>query len=132
MTFVEKPYLSECRLDSWLWAARFYKTRSLAASNIKKGLVRLSGKMITKPASPVCVGSLLVVEQDLVVKTILVEEIAVKRVSFEKAKKFYRVISKDSSEVATFFQRETRFKPDKRVRRNLKALKNKLHYLSDN
>ena len=132
MTFVEKPYLSECRLDSWLWAARFYKTRSLAASNIKKGLVRLSGKMITKPASPVCIGSRLVIEQDLVVKTILVEEIAVKRVSFEKAKNFYRVISEDSSKDATFFKAKTRYKPDKKARRSLKALKEKLHFLSDN
>ena len=132
MTFVEKPHLSECRLDSWLWAARFYKTRSLAASNIKKGLVRVSGKTITKPASPLCIGSLLVIEQDLVIKTILVEEIAVKRVSFEKAKKFYRVITKDSSEVKTFFQAKTRYEPDKKVRRNLKALKEKLHFLSDN
>tara|TARA_Y200000002_G_C22528131_1_gene598583 strand:+ start:534 stop:932 length:399 start_codon:yes stop_codon:yes gene_type:complete len=132
LTFVEKPHLSECRLDSWLWAARFYKTRSLAASNIKKGLVRLSGKTITKPASPLCIGSLLVIEQDLVIKTILVEEIAVKRVSFEKAKKFYRVMTKDSSEVKTFFQAKTRYEPDKKVRRNLKALKEKLHFLSDN
>ena len=132
MTFVEKPHLLECRLDSWLWAARFYKTRSLAASIIKKGLVRLSGKTITKPASSLCIGSLLIIEQDLVVKKILVEGIAVKRVSFEKAKEFYRVISKDSSEVATFFQAKSRYKPDKRARRNLKALKEKLHFLSDN
>ena len=124
--------MSECRLDSWLWAARFFKTRSLAASSIKKGLVRVSGKTITKPASPLCIGSLLVIEQDLVIKTILVEEIAVKRVSFEKAKKFYRVITKDSSEVKTFFQAKTRYEPDKKVRRNLKALKEKLHFLSDN
>ena len=88
--------------------------------------------MVTKPASPVCIGSLLVIEQDLVVKTILVEVIAVKRVSFEKAKKFYRVISKDSSKVTTFFQAKTRYKPNKKVRRNLKALKEKLHFLSDN
>ena len=132
MTFVEKPYLSECRLDSWLWAARFYKTRSLAASNIKKGLVRLSGKTTTKPASLLNLGSQLVIEQDLVIKTILVEEIAVKRVCFEKAKNFYRVISKDSIENATFFQAKTRFKPDKKARRSLKALKEKLHFLSDN
>ena len=124
--------MSECRLDSWLWAARFYKTRSLAASSIKKGLVRVSGKTITKPASLLCNGSLLVIEQDLVVKTILVEVIAVKRVSFEKAKKFYRVISKDSSELKTFFQAKTRYKPDKKVRRNIRALKEKLNFLSDN
>ena len=94
--------------------------------------MRLSGKMITKPASLVCVGSLLVIEQDLVVKTILVQDITVKRVSFEKSKNFYRVISKDNSKVATFFQARTRYKPDKKARRSLKALKEKLHFLSDN
>ena len=122
----------ECRLDIWLWAARFFKTRNLAASNIKKGLVRLSGKTITKPASIVNKGSQLVIDKDLVIKTILVEEIAVKRVSFEKAKQFYKVISKDSRETATFFQARAKYKPDKKVRRNLKALKEKLRFLSDN
>ena len=94
--------------------------------------MRLSGKTITKPASPVCIGSLLVIEKDLVVKKILVEEIAVKRVSFEKAKNFYRVISQESSEDATFFKAKTRYKPDKKARRSLKALKEKLHFLSNN
>ena len=132
MTFIEKSCLSECRLDSWLWAARFYKTRNLAASNIKKGLVRIYGKTTTKPASLLNIGSQLVIEQDLEKKTIMVKEIAVKRVSFEKARKFYKVISKDSKEAATFFRAKVRYKPDKKVRRNLKALKEKLHFLSDN
>ena len=122
----------ECRLDSWLWAARFYKTRNLAASNIKKGLVSIHGKTTTKPASLLNIGSQLVIEQDLEKKTIMVKEIAVKRVSFEKARKFYNVISIDSKEAATFFQGKERYKPDKKVRRNLKALKEKLHFLSDN
>ena len=124
--------MSECRLDSWLWAARFYKTRNLAASNIKKGLVRIYGKTTTKPASLLNIGSQLVIEQDLEKKTIMVKEIAVKRVSFEKARKFYNVISIDSKEAATFFRGKERYKPDKKVRRNLKALKEKLHFLSDN
>ena len=124
--------MSECRLDSWLWAARFYKTRNLAASKIKKGLVRIYGKTITKPASLLNIGSQLVIEQDLEKKTIMVKEIAVKRVSFEKARKFYEVISKDSKEAAIFFRAKVRYKPDKKVRRNLKALKEKLHFLSDN
>ena len=132
MTFVEKSYLSECRLDLWLWAARFYKTRNLAVSNIKKGLVSLSGKTITKPSSIVIKGSQLVIEKDLVIKTILVQEIAVKRVSFEKAKQFYKVISQDNREAALFFQTRAKYKPDKKVRRNLKALKEKLHFLSNN
>ncbi len=124
--------LSQCRLDLWLWAARFYKTRNLAASNVKKGLVRILGKTKTKPSSMLNRGSQLVVEQDLVKKTVLVEEITIKRVSFEKARKFYQIISKETNEDEIYFQARTSFKPDKKARRNLKTLKEKLHFLSDN
>ena len=115
-----------------MWAARFYKTRNIAASNIKKGLVHLSGKTTTKPASLLNVGSQLFIEQNLVRKTISVKEIALKRVSSEKAKKFYKIIAENRKEADIFFQARSRFKPDKKVRRNLKALKEKLHFLSDN
>ena len=94
--------------------------------------MHLSGKIKTKPASVLSKGSQLVIEKDLVITKILVEEIAVKRVSFEKAKQFYKVISKDNREAATFFDARVKYKPDKRVRRNIKALKEKLHFLSDN
>ena len=132
MTLSEKSLAPQCRLDLWLWSARFYKTRNIAASNIKKGLVRLSGKTKTKPASLLNVGSRLLIEQNYVRKTILVKEIALKRVSFEKAKKLYKIIFEDSGEDAIFFQARARYKPDKKMRRNLKAMKEKLHFLSDN
>ncbi len=132
MSISEKPLISRCRLDLWLWAARFYKTRNIAALNIKKGLVRLSGKTITKPSSLINLDSQLVIEQNFVRKTVLVEEIAVKRVSSAKAKSFYKIIFEDRQEGAKFFQARTRYKPDKKIRRNLKALKEKLHFLSDN
>ena len=124
--------MSECRLDLWLWAARFYKTRNLAALNIKKGLVSLSGKTTTKPASILNIGSHLVVDLNSVRITILVEKIAIKRVSYEKAQLLYRIISKESEEAEIFFQARARYKRDKKVRRNLKAVKEKLHFLSDN
>ena len=132
MSLSEKPTLSQCRLDLWLWAARFYKTRSIAALNIKKGLVRLSGKTKTKPASLINLGSQLVIEQNFVRKTVLVEEIAVKRVSYVKAKNFYKIIFEDRQEGTKFIQVRTRYKPDKKIRRNLRAIKEKLHFLSDN
>ena len=119
-------------MDLWLWAARFYKTRNIAAINIKKGLVRLSGKTKTKPASLINLHSQLVIEQNFVRKTVFVEEIAVKRVSSAKAKSFYKIISEDSQEGAKFFHVRAKYKPDKKTRRNLKALKEKLHFLSDN
>ena len=65
-------------------------------------------------------------------KTVLVAELAVKRVSFEKAQSFYKIISKESKDPEIFFHGKARYKPDKRARRNLKALKEKLHFLSNN
>ncbi len=94
--------------------------------------MRLSGKITTKPASLLNVGSKLVIESEWERKTILVEEIAVKRVSFEKAKAFYKIIEEDSKRVEKFFQTREKYKPNKKARRNLNAFKEKLHFLSDN
>lgn len=38
------------RLDKWLWFARFYKTRSLAASQIQAGGILVNGRVVDKPA----------------------------------------------------------------------------------
>jgi len=43
------------RIDKWLWAARFYKTRSLAAGEIDKGRVRVNGVAV-KPARELKLG----------------------------------------------------------------------------
>ena len=88
--------------------------------------------MTTKPASLLNVGSKLVIESDWIRKTILVEKIAVKRVSFEKAKAFYKIIEQDTDSAGKFFQSREKYKPNKKVKRNLKAIKEKLHFLSDN
>ncbi len=46
------------RLDKWLWAARFYKTRALAVDEINLGRVRVCGQPV-KPARDVRVGDVL-------------------------------------------------------------------------
>ena len=94
--------------------------------------MRLSGKTKTKPASLINLDSQLVIEQNFVRKTVLVEEIAVKRVSSAKAKSFYKIIFEDRQEGAKFFQAKARYIRDKKLRRDLNALKGKLHFLSDN
>lgn len=50
------------RLDKWLWAARFYKTRSLATEEIGKGRVQVN-EQAAKPAREVRVGDLVQVRQ---------------------------------------------------------------------
>lgn len=50
------------RLDKWLWAARFYKTRSLATQEIDKGRVQVNGQ-VAKPARELKPGDLLEIRQ---------------------------------------------------------------------
>ena len=56
--------MDSCRADVWLWRARFFKTRSLAAKLVDEGRVRLtrSGQesRLDKPARPIKVGDALV------------------------------------------------------------------------
>ncbi len=49
---------SKYRLDKWLWAARFFKTRSLAADAVDGGKVRVDGDRV-KPAKEVKIGMLV-------------------------------------------------------------------------
>lgn len=46
------PSSDKVRLDKWLWAARFYKTRSLAADEIDKGRVKLNGQVAKASREP--------------------------------------------------------------------------------
>lgn len=124
--------LSKCRLDLWLWSARFYKTRNLAVLNIKKGLVRLCGKTTTKPSSQLSVGSQIIIKQDFARKMILVKEIARKRVSSEKALAYYVTLSVQVEKTETVFQSRASYKQDKKVRRHSRALKGKLNFISHN
>ena len=54
------------RIDKWLWAARFFKTRSLASDAVEKGRVRIGGANV-KPSKDVRVGDLVEIEIEHVV-----------------------------------------------------------------
>jgi ribosome-associated heat shock protein Hsp15 len=49
---------SKCRLDKWLWAARFFKTRALAVNAIEGGKIRVNTER-AKPAKEVKIGMLI-------------------------------------------------------------------------
>jgi ribosome-associated heat shock protein Hsp15 len=51
----------DVRIDKWLWAARFFKTRSLATDAVDTGRVKLEGERI-KPARTVKMGDKLVID----------------------------------------------------------------------
>jgi ribosome-associated heat shock protein Hsp15 len=67
----DKPVLAAMRVDKWLWAARFYKTRALAVDDIDKGRVQVNGQ-VAKPSRDVRPQDTLVVRQGPVTRTVVV------------------------------------------------------------
>ena len=62
---------ADMRLDKWLWAARFYKTRSLAAEEIEKGRIQVNGQA-AKPARAVRLQDRIEIRQTGWVRELLV------------------------------------------------------------
>ena len=60
------------RLDKWLWAARFFKTRGLSADEIGKGRVSVNGQ-VAKPSREVRVGDNIELRQNHVPRTVVVK-----------------------------------------------------------
>ncbi len=116
------------RLDIWLWAARFFKTRSLAKQAIEGGKVALN-EAPGKPAKGVHVGDQLAIrrgEESFVVEIVALSE---QRGPAAVAQALYR--ETDASRTAREALREQRrmqgparpaTKPDKRARRLIRAL----------
>jgi ribosome-associated heat shock protein Hsp15 len=70
--------MDSLRIDKWLWAARFYKTRSLACDEVTKHRVQINGQDV-KPAREVKVGDTLTVRQGSITKTVQVKGISAAR-----------------------------------------------------
>jgi ribosome-associated heat shock protein Hsp15 len=75
---IEKTSLDKMRLDKWLWAARFFKTRSLATQAIDNGRVKLNGERV-KPAREVKPGDRLEVHIGDADWTLAVRALAMQR-----------------------------------------------------
>ncbi len=76
------------RLDKWLWAARFYKTRSLATEAINGGKIHLNG-FRAKPSKEVKINDLLRIRRSLTEMTIAVLAVSGKRGSATIAQALY-------------------------------------------
>ncbi len=77
------------RLDKWLWHARFFKTRSLAAKQVGAGRVRVNGARVTKPAHLVGAGDVLTFARAREVEVIRVEALGTRRGPAPEARTLY-------------------------------------------
>ncbi|MCB1841416.1 MAG: RNA-binding protein [Halioglobus sp.] len=76
------------RLDKWLWAARFFKTRSLAKAAIEGGKVQLDGQKV-KVSKEIAVGDLLRIRQGWDEKIVVVKQLSDQRRGAPEAQRLY-------------------------------------------
>ena len=79
----------EVRLDKWLWAARFYKTRAMAREMIEGGKVHYNGQR-SKPGKVVELNAELTLRQGNDERTIVVAGITAQRRPASEAQQLYR------------------------------------------
>jgi ribosome-associated heat shock protein Hsp15 len=119
------------RIDKWLWAARFFKTRSVAQQAIEGGKVRLNGER-TKPAKELKAGDALVIRIGDYEWTVKVLALADKRGSATVARTLYEESEESQQKRALEVAKRRRFnepastlkgRPTKRDRRTLDSWK---------
>ena len=84
----KKTDLNRLRLDKWLWAARFYKTRSVAKHAIEGGKVYCEGSRC-KPGKEVEIGMEIRLSQGLDEKTVIIQALSEQRRGAPEAQLLY-------------------------------------------
>jgi len=115
------------RLDKWLWAARFYKTRSLAREMIEGGKVHYNGQR-TKPSKIIEIGAELKLRQGSDEKTITVLALSEHRKKASEAQMLYAeneesIVKRDkisqARKLGSLTMPHPDRRPDKKERRDL-------------
>jgi len=125
--------LEKLRIDKWLWAARFYKTRSLAATEVGKGRVDVNEQSCTKPAREVKVGDRLTIRQERLHRVVEIKALSAVRGPSPVAQLLYEetaesIQSREAEKERRRLANEPadtilHGRPTKRDRRNLEGLK---------
>ena len=121
------------RIDKWLWAARLFKTRSLAADAIKGGKVKVDDNPV-KPSREVKVGDVIQVQIEQLHKVVEVKTVVKNRVSAKQVPEVYNDLTpKEEYERIEFmraYKAEWRDRgagrPTKKERRMIERLKDEM------
>ena len=127
------------RVDRWLWAARFFRTRSLAKSAVAGGKVHVDDQRV-KPAKELRIGQTVRIHKDGVVFTVVVQNLSEQRGSAAIAQTLYEETSNsvEQRQAAVSERRMTRAglhipaqRPNKRDRRARNQLRDLDEHWSD-
>ncbi|GHG03874.1 ribosome-associated heat shock protein Hsp15 [Thalassotalea marina] len=122
------------RLDKWLWAARFYKTRAIAKQMIDGGKVFYNGQR-TKSGKTVALGDKIKLRQGYDEKEVIIIALADKRRDATFAQTLYQeteqsIKAREDNALARkqgiLFSPATDTKPDKKQRRQIRQLKERI------
>ena len=119
------------RLDRWLWASRFFKTRALAKQAIEGGKVHLNGQR-SKPGRAVSCGEMLAIRRGYDLYTIVIIGLAEKRGPAKVAQTLYteteeslllRQKAAEMRQIQQLSESPPSHRPDKRQRRKIHQFK---------
>ncbi len=80
------------RLDKWLWHARFFKTRAIAAKMVGGGKLRVNGRRMSKPGRSIRVGDVLTITLPGGVKVVRVLDMGIRRGPASEAQSLYEEV----------------------------------------
>lgn len=115
------------RLDKWLWAARFYKTRSMARDAVQSGKVQYNGQRC-KPGKIVELGASIKVPQGFDLKDLVVLQVKEQRLGSPLAQLMYeetqasemlRASNVEARKLSAFHSPRPDHRPDKKQRRKI-------------
>ena len=121
------------RLDKWLWAARFYKTRALASDAVSGGKVHLQGHRI-KPSRAVKIGDCFEIQRGYERFEVVVTALSERRGSATEAQALYeetadsrerREIESEKRKLAALQRPRSTSRPDKKQRRKIRQFTGK-------
>jgi ribosome-associated heat shock protein Hsp15 len=119
------------RLDKWLWAARFFKTRSIATEAISGGKVHVNSQRV-KPSKDVHIGDEIQVRKGSLEWTVIVQKLNIQRRSANEAQEMYqetpesiekREQNKQDQQATAGLRQRGMGRPTKRERRDIYRLK---------
>ncbi|NOZ36585.1 MAG: RNA-binding protein [Gammaproteobacteria bacterium] len=129
---MQKITAAVVRLDKWLWAARFYRTRALAVDAINGGHVHVNGIRV-KPSRGVNLGDEMRISKDTTIVSLVVRNISAKRGPATQARNLYEETA-ESIRLRERLAAERKLvaassgpkkRPDKRARRRIIRFINK-------